>query len=59
MSPPPLGTLRQRLPRPPKLDEMNHLQWAGFLIGNMVMAIAGTVILLILVTIIVGLADGH
>jgi hypothetical protein len=47
------------IPRPPKLDEMNHLQWAGFLVGNVVMAVVGTVVALIVVTIIVGLADGH
>jgi hypothetical protein len=45
--------------RPPKLDEMTHLQWAGFLVGNVVMAVVGTVVALIVVTIIVGLADGH
>jgi hypothetical protein len=47
------------IPRPPKLDEMNHLQWAGFLVGNVIMAVVGTVVALIVVTIIVGLADGH
>ncbi|HXQ75318.1 MAG TPA: hypothetical protein VN791_02390 [Acidimicrobiales bacterium] len=45
--------------RPPKLDEMTHLQWAGFLVANVVMAVVGTVVALIVVTIIVGLADGH
>jgi hypothetical protein len=56
MSPRPRSGL---IPRPPKLDEMNHLQWAGFLVGNVVMAVVGTVVALIVVTIIVGLADGH
>jgi hypothetical protein len=46
-------------PRPPKLDEMNHAQWAGFLVGNVVLAIVGTVVALIVLTIIVGLAGGH
>jgi hypothetical protein len=35
------------------------MQWAAFLVGNVVMAIVGTVVALIVVTIIVGLADGH
>ena len=35
------------------------LQWAGFLVGNVVMAVVGTVVALIVITIIVGLADGH
>jgi len=43
----------------PNFDDMSHVQWAGFLIGNLVMAVVGTVVALILVTIIVGLADGH
>ncbi len=50
---------RGMMPRPPKLAEMNHLQWAGFLVANVVMAVVGTVVALIVVTIIVGLADGH
>lgn len=50
---------RSMIPRPPKLAELTHLQWAGFLIGNVVMAIVGTVVALIVVTVIVGLADGH
>jgi hypothetical protein len=50
---------RGLIPRPPKLDEMNHLQWAGFLVVNMLMAVVGTVVALIVLTIIVGLADGH
>jgi hypothetical protein len=48
-----------KLPKPPKLDEMNHRQWALFLVGNVVMAIVGTCVALIVLTIIVGLADGH
>jgi hypothetical protein len=59
MSPKRRGMLSTMLPRPPKLAEMNHLQWAGFLVGNVVMAVVGTVVALIVVTIIVGLADGH
>jgi len=47
------------IPRPPKLDELTRVQWAAFLIGNVVMAVVGTVVALIVVTIIVGLADGH
>jgi hypothetical protein len=47
------------MPRPPKLTEMTHVQWAGFLVANVVMAVVGTVVALIVVTIIVGLADGH
>jgi hypothetical protein len=50
---------RGMLPRPPKLEELTHVQWAAFLVGNVVMAIVGTVVALIVVTIIVGLADGH
>ena len=50
---------RGMLPRPPKLEELPHLQWAAFLVGNVVMAIVGTVVALIVVTSIVGLADGH
>jgi len=50
---------RPSFPRPPKLDEMSHAQWAAFLIGNVVMAVVGTVVALIVITIIVGLADGH
>ncbi len=46
-------------PRPPKLDEMTHAQWALFLIGNVVMAVVGTVVALIVVAIVVGLAGGH
>jgi len=38
---------------------MSHAQWAAFLIGNVVMAVVGTVVALIVITIIVGLADGH
>jgi hypothetical protein len=47
------------MPRPPKLTEMNHQQWAAFLVVNVVLAVVGTVAALIVVTIIVGLADGH
>jgi hypothetical protein len=47
------------MPRPPKLNEMNHAQWAGFLVVNTIMAVVGTVVALIILTIIVGLADGH
>jgi hypothetical protein len=43
----------------PNFDDMSHVQWAGFLVGNIVMAIVGTVVALIVLTIIVGLADGH
>src|SRR5579872_3110687 len=50
---------RGKFPRPPKLDEMTHVQWAGFLVANVVMAVVGTVVALIVLTIIVGLADGH
>lgn len=56
MSPRPRGAM---IPRPPKLDEMTHLQWAGFLVGNVIMAVVGTVVALIVLTIVVGLADGH
>jgi hypothetical protein len=56
MSPKPRGKFP---PRPPKLDEMNHLQWAGFLVGNVILAVVGTTVALIVLTIIVGLADGH
>jgi hypothetical protein len=60
MSPKPRGgMLATMLPRPPKLTEMNHLQWAGFLVANVVLAVVGTVVALIVLTIIVGLADGH
>ena len=45
--------------RPPKLDDLTRLQWAGFLLGNVVLAVVGTVVALIVLTIIVGLADGH
>jgi len=45
--------------RPPKLADMTHMQWAGFLVVNVVMAVVGTSVALILITIIVGLADGH
>ena len=41
------------------LVQMNHLQWAGFLVGNVIMAVVGTVVALIVLTIIVGLADGE
>jgi hypothetical protein len=47
------------MPRPPKLADMTHAQWAGFLVVNVVMAVVGTVVALIILTIIVGLADGH
>jgi hypothetical protein len=50
---------RAMMPRPPKLDEMTHIQWAGFLVTNVIMAVVGTCVALIVVTIIVGLADGH
>jgi hypothetical protein len=50
---------RPSFPRPPKLDEMNHAQWAAFIIGNVVMAVVGTVVALIVIAIIVGLAGGH
>ena len=50
---------RPSFPRPPKLAEMNHRQWAVFLVGNVVMAVVGTVVALIVVAIIVGLAGGH
>jgi hypothetical protein len=50
---------RGMLPRPPKLDEMNHLQWAGFLVSQVILAVVGTCVALIVLTIIVGLADGH
>jgi hypothetical protein len=46
-------------PRPPKLADMTHAQWAVFLVGNVVMAIVGTSVALIVVAIIVGLAGGH
>jgi hypothetical protein len=38
---------------------MTHAQWALFLIGNVVMAVVGTVVALIVVAIVVGLAGGH
>jgi hypothetical protein len=59
MAPKRSGMISSMMPRPPKLAEMNHLQWAAFLVVNVVMAVVGTVVALIIVTIIVGLADGH
>ena len=59
MSPRPRGGMLAMMPRPPKLTEMTHLQWAGFLVANVILAVVGTVVALIVVTIIVGLADGH
>ena len=50
---------RGMFPRPPKLSELNHVQWAAFLVSQVVLAIAGTVVALIVISIIVGLADGH
>jgi hypothetical protein len=45
--------------RPPKLDDLTHPQWAAFLVGNVILAVVGTTVALIVITIIVGLADGH
>jgi len=58
MSPKPSLRTAALFPKP-KFDEMNHLEWAAFLVGNVVLAVVGTVVGLILLTIIVGLADGH
>ena len=59
MTPKRRGGMMSMMPQPPKLTEMNHLQWAGFLVANVVLAVVGTVVALIVLTIIVGLADGH
>jgi hypothetical protein len=59
MTPKRRGGMMSMMPRPPKLTEMTHVQWAGFLVANVVLAVVGTVVALIVVTIIVGLADGH
>ena len=50
---------RGMMPRPPKLEDLTHPQWALFLVGNVVMAVVGTVVALIVLTIIIGLAGGH
>lgn len=43
----------------PNFDAFTHLQWALFLVMNVVMIVVGTVVALIVLSIIVGLADGH